>query len=145
MHEASCLDTCVCKRCLPHAAGLVRRHDPTRDAVWRTRGESRGFPLGRLPRVMQSLYSSVAERQSCKLKVLGSIPSGGYVSAEWQWHQSLMPKWRLEESRLRPWLGRRALESSVWKSWEEERWGALPGSPLRAAGDQFLRHLVVDS
>jgi hypothetical protein len=24
-----------------------------------------------------SLYSSVAERQSCKLKVLGSIPSGG--------------------------------------------------------------------
>ena len=25
-----------------------------------------------------SLYSSVAERQSCKLKVLGSIPSGGY-------------------------------------------------------------------
>ena len=26
---------------------------------------------------IQSLYSSVAERQSCKLKVLGSIPSGG--------------------------------------------------------------------
>ena len=25
------------------------------------------------------LYSSVVERQSCKLKVLGSIPSGGYV------------------------------------------------------------------
>ena len=25
----------------------------------------------------QSRYSSVAERQSCKLKVLGSIPSGG--------------------------------------------------------------------
>ena len=25
------------------------------------------------------LYSSVAERQSCKLKVLGSIPSGGFV------------------------------------------------------------------
>ena len=25
----------------------------------------------------KSLYSSVAERQSCKLKVLGSIPSGG--------------------------------------------------------------------
>ena len=25
----------------------------------------------------QSLYSSVVERQSCKLKVLGSIPSGG--------------------------------------------------------------------
>ena len=25
----------------------------------------------------QGLYSSVAERQSCKLKVLGSIPSGG--------------------------------------------------------------------
>ena len=24
------------------------------------------------------LYSSVAERQSCKLKVLGSIPSGGF-------------------------------------------------------------------
>ena len=27
--------------------------------------------------VDNSLYSSVAERQSCKLKVLGSIPSGG--------------------------------------------------------------------
>ena len=27
------------------------------------------------------LYSSVAERQSCKLKVLGSIPSGGYLLA----------------------------------------------------------------
>ena len=26
----------------------------------------------------QSLYSSVVERQSCKLKVLGSIPSGGF-------------------------------------------------------------------
>ena len=25
------------------------------------------------------LYSSVVERQSCKLKVLGSIPSGGFV------------------------------------------------------------------
>ena len=25
------------------------------------------------------LYSSVAERQSCKLKVLGSIPSGGFL------------------------------------------------------------------
>ena len=28
----------------------------------------------------RSLYSSVAERQSCKLKVLGSIPSGGFRS-----------------------------------------------------------------
>ena len=28
-----------------------------------------------------SLYSSVAERQSCKLKVLGSIPSGGCCEA----------------------------------------------------------------
>ena len=27
--------------------------------------------------VDKCLYSSVAERQSCKLKVLGSIPSGG--------------------------------------------------------------------
>ena len=27
----------------------------------------------------QGLYSSVAERQSCKLKVLGSIPSGGSI------------------------------------------------------------------
>ena len=27
----------------------------------------------------QGLYSSVAERQSCKLKVLGSIPSGGLL------------------------------------------------------------------
>ena len=29
----------------------------------------------------QSLYSSVAERQSCKLKVLGSIPSEGFQSS----------------------------------------------------------------
>ena len=28
------------------------------------------------------LYSSVAERQSCKLKVLGSIPSGGFMLAD---------------------------------------------------------------
>ena len=28
-------------------------------------------------KMVQSLYSSVAERQSCNLKVLGSIPSGG--------------------------------------------------------------------
>ena len=28
------------------------------------------------------LYSSVAERQSCKLKVLGSIPSGGLLSVQ---------------------------------------------------------------
>ena len=31
--------------------------------------------------LMQSLYSSVVERQSCKLKVLGSIPSGGLCFA----------------------------------------------------------------
>ena len=30
----------------------------------------------------QSLYSSVVERQSCKLKVLGSIPSGGCLELE---------------------------------------------------------------
>ena len=36
--------------------------------------------LVRLPR--RSLYSSVAERQSCKLKVLGSIPSGGFRSPD---------------------------------------------------------------
>jgi hypothetical protein len=33
--------------------------------------------IGNCP-LHNSLYSSVAERQSCKLKVLGSIPSGGY-------------------------------------------------------------------
>ena len=33
----------------------------------------------RAPRRNRSgLYSSVVERQSCKLKVLGSIPSGGF-------------------------------------------------------------------
>lgn len=31
-----------------------------------------------------SLYSSVVERQSCKLKVLGSIPSGGLFPASGQ-------------------------------------------------------------
>ena len=30
--------------------------------------------------IAHGLYSSVAERQSCKLKVLGSIPSGGSVT-----------------------------------------------------------------
>ena len=30
-------------------------------------------------RDFRCLYSSVVERQSCKLKVLGSIPSGGYL------------------------------------------------------------------
>ena len=34
-------------------------------------------PIASGPR-RNSLYSSVAERQSCKLKVLGSIPSGGF-------------------------------------------------------------------
>jgi hypothetical protein len=34
---------------------------------------------GNLRASNQSLYSSVAERQSCKLKVLGSIPSGGLL------------------------------------------------------------------
>ena len=29
--------------------------------------------------ISMCLYSSVAERQSCKLKVLGSIPSGGLL------------------------------------------------------------------
>ena len=33
-----------------------------------------------LPNNHTSLYSSVAERQSCKLKVLGSIPSGGFCA-----------------------------------------------------------------
>ena len=29
-------------------------------------------------KLIMSLYSSVVERQSCKLKILGSIPSGGF-------------------------------------------------------------------
>ena len=33
----------------------------------------------------QRLYSSVAEQQSCKLKVLGSIPSGGSLQTQ-MWH-----------------------------------------------------------
>ena len=43
------------------------------------------FPLGCSSSIISStvqhsLYSSVAERQSCKLKVLGSIPSGGCLN-----------------------------------------------------------------
>ena len=34
--------------------------------------------------MQHSLYSSVAERQSCKLKVLGSIPSGGCAASTLQ-------------------------------------------------------------
>ncbi len=41
---------------------LLSQCAPLRDISWSAHG----------------LYSSVAERQSCKLKVLGSIPSGGY-------------------------------------------------------------------
>ena len=37
-----------------------------------------------LSSVDNSLYSSVAERQSCKLKVLGSIPSGGCAASTLQ-------------------------------------------------------------
>ena len=33
------------------------------------------------PMCCRGLYSSVVERQSCKLKVLGSIPSGGFGGA----------------------------------------------------------------
>ena len=36
--------------------------------------------LAQCPLWLASLYSSVVERQSCKLKVLGSIPSGGFTS-----------------------------------------------------------------
>ena len=38
-----------------------------------------GGSAQRFPPAHKSLYSSVVERQSCKLKVLGSIPSGGTV------------------------------------------------------------------
>ena len=42
------------------------------------------FSLGRSPCSLRlrakCLYSSVVERQSCKLKVLGSIPSGGSIA-----------------------------------------------------------------
>ena len=61
---------------------------------WQLASQRRGHVLGgflsakppkpfsrvELPNNHTSLYSSVAERQSCKLKVLGSIPSGGCFS-----------------------------------------------------------------
>ena len=43
-----------------------------------------------------SLYSSVAERQSCKLKVLGSIPSGGF------WRRPRARDSRMDTSRADP-------------------------------------------
>ena len=52
-----------------------------------------GLCLLRYRHLIMSLYSSVAERQSCKLKVLGSIPSGGsgclpFTPARWHWQSS---------------------------------------------------------
>ena len=38
--------------------------------------------MGKLSLLTSCLYSSVAERQSCKLKALGSIPSGGLISVQ---------------------------------------------------------------
>ena len=41
--------------------------------------------------LFRCLYSSVAERQSCKLKVLGSIPSGGFFVSMLSWRRT----WKL--------------------------------------------------
>ena len=41
----------------------------------------------------QSLYSSVVERQSCKLKVLGSIPSGGFLPSFNYVYLQVMSSW----------------------------------------------------
>ena len=38
--------------------------------------------IGKLSLLTSCLYSSVAERQSCKLKALGSIPSGGLITVQ---------------------------------------------------------------
>ena len=51
-----------------HAAILFNSRSSEKN-IWLLCWEKGYFVVG--------LYSSVAERQSCKLKVLGSIPSGG--------------------------------------------------------------------
>ena len=51
-----------------HAATLFNSRSSEKN-IWLLSWEKGYFVVG--------LYSSVAERQSCKLKVLGSIPSGG--------------------------------------------------------------------
>ena len=58
-------------RAKPKSAHTEREH-------WRSSGGSECVNSN--PQ-QHGLYSSVAERQSCKLKVLGSIPSGGYYPA----------------------------------------------------------------
>ena len=55
-------------------------HDEVRGGVLLGSGRgARGAPT--CQRFLAGLYSSVVERQSCKLKVLGSIPSGGFLRA----------------------------------------------------------------
>ena len=57
------------------------------------------FSYNNFKRIFMRLYSSVVERQSCKLKVLGSIPSGGYFGFRHQKH--LMPARDRERKRER--------------------------------------------
>ena len=68
-----------------------------------------GFFLGLIfvTQHVVSLYSSVVERQSCKLKVLGSIPSGGFLllimfvcmsSVHVACHQSMVEAWLFAEA-----------------------------------------------
>jgi hypothetical protein len=52
----------------------MRRHSPERLKLLETGPNS------------TCLYSSVVERQSCKLKVLGSIPSGGCYEVTYGMH-----------------------------------------------------------
>ena len=61
-------------------------------------------------RINQGLYSSVAERQSCKLKVGGSIPSGGSIASIHMvvYDEQVAAVWYVAEpdAAARIWLGK---------------------------------------
>ena len=66
----------------PAKAGVVSKWWPPVVRSENSRPDPQtGFMANTQQETCCGLYSSVAERQSCKLKVLGSIPSGGYLLA----------------------------------------------------------------
>ena len=59
----------IAQRTIEQHAAILFNSRSSEKNIWLLCWEKGYFVVG--------LYSSVAERQSCKLKVLGSIPSGG--------------------------------------------------------------------
>ena len=68
-------------KCKVDESTLRRTQISVSSAVENTEWMTPEPPCNRRYGGCQCLESSVAERQSCKLKVLGSIPSGGFPRA----------------------------------------------------------------